>query len=94
METLLSEEAVTAAIGSVYEGRSLKRVRPDELPEGPHQAARRGARNHKCGPTALLPVLVICDYIFLFLLCPCMETSHSAWVDSRYYLAQTTDRKG
>lgn len=50
VETLLSEEAVTATIGSVYEGRSHKRARPDEFPEGPHQAARRGARNHKCGP--------------------------------------------
>ncbi|KAK9917271.1 hypothetical protein WJX75_002601 [Coccomyxa subellipsoidea] len=47
VETLLSEEAVTATIGSVYEGRSHKRARPHEFPEGPHQAARRGARNHK-----------------------------------------------
>ncbi|BDA50698.1 hypothetical protein COCOBI_16-3740 [Coccomyxa sp. Obi] len=47
VETLLSEEAVTAAIGSVYEGRLHHRARTEDPQEGPFQAARRGAKNHK-----------------------------------------------
>ncbi len=47
VETLLSEEAVTAAIGSVYEGRTHQRTRTEDPQEGPFQAARRGAKNHR-----------------------------------------------
>ena len=47
VETLLSEEAVTAAIGSVYEGRTHQPARIQDPQEGPFQAARRGAKNHR-----------------------------------------------
>lgn len=50
METLLSEEAVTAAIGSVYEGRSHKRTRIDEYVDIFLQGAPRTMRTHRLAP--------------------------------------------